>query len=64
MAQLRVKIPKDQLYNLYISKKLSLRKIAPMFAVSYETIRERLNEYNIPIRRKGKQDKIKFLVKR
>ena len=63
MAQLRVRIPKEQLYDLYINKKLSLREIAPMFAVSYETIRERLNEYNIPIRRKGKQNKIKPSVK-
>lgn len=46
----KVRIPKDELYNLYINKKLSKKSIADIYKCGTSTIDRRLKEYKIKIR--------------
>lgn len=43
-------IDKEQIEQLYIAQRLSLRKVAVYFGVDFKTIRHRLVEYEIPVR--------------
>jgi predicted GIY-YIG superfamily endonuclease len=47
----KVRIPKDILYDLYVNKKLSKKKIGDIYSCGATTIDRRLTEYDIPIRR-------------
>lgn len=49
----RIKPSKEQLYDAYVKKGYSLKKIARMRRISENTIREYLQEYDIPIRPRG-----------
>jgi predicted GIY-YIG superfamily endonuclease/transposase len=46
----KVRIPKEHLFELYVNKKLSKKKIGDMYGCGATTIDRRLNEYEIPIR--------------
>jgi len=49
------KITKDQLIHYYLQRKLSTIEIGKIFGLSYGTIIERLNYYNIKIRNTGRK---------
>jgi len=51
LPPMRKNIPKDELVDLYVNKKLSCCKIAKIFNVHPCTIRRRLEEYGIPRRK-------------
>ena len=53
----RIKINKEKLYNLYITKKLSSKEIGKMFNCSYSTISSQLREFGIPIRDRSEAHK-------
>lgn len=46
----KIRIPKEILYDLYVNKKLSKKKIGIIYNCGTTSIDRRLNEYNIPIR--------------
>jgi len=46
----KIEIPKTTLYNFYVERKYSLRKIAQLFKCAHYTIRKRLINYGIPTR--------------
>jgi len=46
----KVRIPKEELFELYVNKKLSKKKIGDIYGCGATTIDRRLNEYKIPIR--------------
>lgn len=46
----KVRIPKDELYDLYVNKRLSKKEIGYIYRCGATTIDRRLIEYNIPIR--------------
>ena len=50
------KFSKERLSNVYIDKGMSIELIAKKYNVSYETVREALKKYMIPI--KGVQRKV------
>jgi predicted GIY-YIG superfamily endonuclease/predicted transcriptional regulator len=47
----KVRIPKEELYNLYVNKYLSKKKISDIYGCGTTTIDRRLNEYGIEIRK-------------
>ena len=53
----KYKISNDLLKELYIRKGLSVEKIARRFNATYETIRQKLIKYKIPLRIKGSYEK-------
>jgi len=61
MKKESIKIFKDKLFNLYITKKLSKKKISVLLNCSESTIDVRLNKYNIPIRSFKEAQKINLL---
>jgi predicted GIY-YIG superfamily endonuclease len=46
----KVRLPKDELYDLYVNQKLSKKTISKIYECGITTIDRRLKEYNIPIR--------------
>jgi very-short-patch-repair endonuclease len=58
---LKYKINKEELEDLYINKKMSIRQIAKLYSVRYNSIQYWLIKFNIPIRSLSEADK---LVKR
>jgi len=48
----KVRLPKDELFDLYVNKKLSKKKIGKIYGCGTTTIDRRLKEYNISIREK------------
>ena len=46
----KVRLPKDELFNLYVNKKLSKKSIGKIYDCGTTTIDRRLKEYNISIR--------------
>jgi hypothetical protein len=46
----KVRLPKDELYDLYVNKKLSKKSIGDIYGCGTTTIDRRLKEYNISIR--------------
>ena len=55
-----VKIPKDELINLYVKQKKSIGKIAKHFGCNYKTVYARLKRFNVPIRRGRPKKKPRF----
>ena len=47
---MKPKFSKEQLYDLYINKRLSIRQIGKIFNISHSTIHHWLKKYNIPTR--------------
>ena len=45
----KVRLPKDELLDLYVNKKLSKKKIGKIYGCGTTTIDRRLKEYNISI---------------
>ncbi|MED3710044.1 hypothetical protein P4502_12505 [Peribacillus frigoritolerans] len=56
----KLHISKEELIELYINQKQSLNTISKKFNCHVNTIRKRLNEYNIPIRSKGESLRTNF----
>jgi predicted GIY-YIG superfamily endonuclease len=46
----KVRLPKDELFDLYVNQKLSKKTISKIYECGITTIDRRLKEYNIPIR--------------
>ena len=55
----RTDISKDQLYDLYINRKLSLFQISKLLQADRGTIKRRFRKYNIPIRSKSEVSYLK-----
>ena len=47
----RINLDRNELYDLYINKKMSTRKIAKLKGCSFSLIIERLKEFDIPTRK-------------
>ena len=52
MSAKKIKIPKEELNELYINQKKSTTEIAEIYNCNWGTILKRLKEYNIPIRKR------------
>ena len=46
----RIHIDKQELYELYIEKRMSTKELGRMYGVASDTIVKRLHDYNIPVR--------------
>ncbi|WP_394542735.1 hypothetical protein [Priestia aryabhattai] len=60
MANTRLHIPEEELIELYVNQKLSINTISETYNCATNTIKNRLKEYNIPIRSKGESLKNNF----
>ncbi|MCM3099866.1 hypothetical protein [Priestia megaterium] len=60
MANTKLHIPEEELIELYVNQKLSINTISKMYNCATNTIKNRLREYNIPIRSKGESLKNNF----
>ena len=53
MANIKLHIDRNRLFELYTTERNSITKIAEIFKTNPETIRRRLHEFVIPVRGKG-----------